>query len=69
MEVSGQLQAFSLFPRAKLQVIFETAELLNNEFRDIDESGHGVTEGYIALWMQQWHNTKTAYLELMLRLS
>jgi len=47
--VSGQLQALSLFPTAKLRVIFEIAELLNNEFQDIDESGHGVTEGYIAL--------------------
>jgi len=49
MEVSGQLQALSLFPRAKLRVIFEVAELLSNEFEDTDESGHGVTEGYIAL--------------------
>jgi hypothetical protein len=49
MEVSGQLQALSLFPRAKLWVIFEMAGLQNNEFQDIDESGHDVTEGYVAL--------------------
>jgi hypothetical protein len=44
MEVSGQLQASS-----PLRVIFEIAELLNNEFQDKDKSGQGVIEGYIAV--------------------